>query len=137
MKLFRKKSLHKKSKLVDKTPVDSNINNNILVSIAKKNIREMNFEKYIGHTVTIYVNAGGLVGNGFTGVLMGQSGMTIKLLVIPATPPSCSIGNACNSNINKSLLCLSCPYNENATVGSIAEIPFSSIAAFVHNNLGL
>lgn len=127
MKLFKKKSSHHKVKNAIKIPMEIS---------PEKSIREINFEEYIGHTVTLFVNAGGLGGNGFTGVLIGKTDTYIRLLVIPSRPPACSLGNACKSNSNNVLFCLSCPFNDNAALGTIAEISITSIVAFVHNNLG-
>ncbi|HEY5585930.1 MAG TPA: hypothetical protein VIK78_15750 [Ruminiclostridium sp.] len=125
MKSSPKKSVHKEAKHTEKIPMENN---------SKKSIHKINFEQYIGQTVTVYVNAGGLVGNGFTGVLMGRSDTFIKLLVIPQGPPACSLGNACNSsNTGNVLFCLFCPFNKNVTLGTIAEISIMSIVAFVHN----
>ncbi|MCL2404392.1 MAG: hypothetical protein FWC92_02465 [Defluviitaleaceae bacterium] len=51
--------------------------------------------RYIGHTVTIFTTSGGLSGNGFTGVLAGICGCTVKLITDIGAPPSCPIGSAC------------------------------------------
>ena len=51
--------------------------------------------RYIGQTVTIFTTSGGLSGNGFTGVLAGICGCTIKLITDIGAPPSCPIGSAC------------------------------------------
>lgn len=95
---------------------------------------DMNFRQFTGQTVTVFVNAGGEVGKGFTGVLMGSTHTYIKLLLLPAMPPACSLGNSCSSYGNI-LFCGLCPFNKKAAVGSVAVIPVSSISAFVHNNL--
>jgi len=125
MRLFKKKSKHHRAKHNEKLPIDSNL---------KKNKHEINFKEYIGSTVTVYVDGGGTSGNGFSGVLLGQTTTYIRLLVLPSKPPSCSLGNVCKDSTNNILLCLFCPFNDNATIGTIAEILLSSIVAFVHNN---
>jgi len=51
--------------------------------------------RHIGHTVTIFTTSGGLSGNGFTGVLAGICGCTIKLITDIGAPPACPIGSAC------------------------------------------
>ena len=51
--------------------------------------------RYIGQTVTIFTTSGGLSGNGFTGVLAGICGCTIKLITDIGAPPACPIGSAC------------------------------------------
>lgn len=95
----------------------------------------MDFGKFTGQTVTVFVNAGGEVGKGFTGVLMGSSDTYIRLLMIPSMPPDCSLGNSCKTSNDNALFCALCPYNRKAAVGSMAIIPISNITAFVHNTL--
>ncbi len=95
----------------------------------------MDFGKFTGQTVTVFVNAGGEVGKGFTGVLMGSSDRYIKLLMLPAMPPDCSLGNSCEANKDNAFFCALCPYNRKAALGSMAIIPISNIAAFVHNTI--
>ena len=51
--------------------------------------------RHIGQTVTIFTTSGGLSGNGFTGVLAGICGCTIKLITDIGAPPACPIGSAC------------------------------------------
>ncbi|MHB8064519.1 MAG: hypothetical protein ACYDG2_18115 [Ruminiclostridium sp.] len=125
MKLFKKKSLHHKAKHKKKHPIESDL---------KKSIQKINFEEYIGCTVMIYVDAGGIAGNSFSGVLLGQTATYITLLVLPSKPPSCSLGKTCKGHTNNVLLCVFCPFNDNSTIGKIAEISITSIVAFVHNN---
>jgi hypothetical protein len=93
----------------------------------------LKFEEYIGHTVTLYINAGGMAGNGFTGVLMGYTSTIVKLLILPQATPLCSIGDKCKNTANNVVLCMSCPFNSNAALSRMAEITISSITAFVHN----
>jgi hypothetical protein len=95
---------------------------------------DMDFRQFTGQTVTVFVNAGGEVGKGFTGVLTGSTPTYIKLLMLPAMPPACPLGNACSSYGNI-LFCGLCPFNKKASVGSVAIIPVSNITAFVHNTL--
>ena len=128
MKFYKKKSSHHKSKHTEKATIES---------ITRKSICQMNCEEYIGQVVTVYVNAGGKVGNGFTGFLLEQTNTYIRLMIIPSLQPSCSLKNGCNGNIDNNILCLSCPFNKNAALGAIAEISIDSISAFVHSNLKL
>jgi len=51
--------------------------------------------RFVGQTVTIFTTSGGLSGNGFTGVLAGICGCTVKLITDIGAPPSCPIGSAC------------------------------------------
>ncbi len=133
MRLFKNKSLHHKKKSLhskkhsEKIEIKDNLQNKV---------QQINFEEFVGHTVTVYVNAGGMAGNGFTGVLLQQTATYIRLLVLPSIPPSCSLGSKCRSNDNNNILhCMFCPFNRNSTLGSTADILISNIVAFVHNTL--
>ncbi len=126
MRAYKKKALHNKDKSNMDTPVVKD----------KKDIKfELNFKEYIGQTVTVFVNAGGEVGKGFTGVLLGSTNTYIKLLMLPSMPPACSLGNACTCNTDNILFCALCPFNKKASAGSTAIIPITAISAFIHNNL--
>lgn len=125
MKSLKKKSIHHKKKY-EKIELDIHI---------QGKLDNTNFDEFIGRTVTVYVNSGGLAGNGFTGVLIGKEDTYIRLLIMPATPPACSLNSECFAKSSNTLLCISCPFNDNVTVGAIAEILISSIVAFVHNNI--
>ncbi len=126
MRAYRKKALYNKDKSNTDTPVVKD----------KKEIKfELDFKEYIGQTVTVFVNAGGEVGKGFTGVLMGGTNTYIKLLMLPSMPPACSLGNACTCNTDNILFCALCPFNKKASTGSTAIIPIAAISAFIHNNL--
>jgi hypothetical protein len=92
---------------------------------------KLNFQDYIGQTVTIYVNSGGMAGKGFTGVLMQKTETYARLLIIPAVPPACALGSSCSGRRVNPLFCTLCPYNR--ITGAIAEIPIAAITAFVHN----
>lgn len=96
----------------------------------------INFDEYLGQTVTIYVNAGGAVGNGFTGVLLMCTCAYIKLLVRPSIAPMCSMGNSCNGKNLNPLFCTFCPHADKGPLGTIVDIPITAIVAFVHNALG-
>ncbi len=128
MGLFKKKSLHKKTKHNEK------VRDSMIPRENKKCIQEINFKAFVGQTVTLYVNAGGDAGRGFTGVLLGQSSGVVRLLVLPKAAPLCTLGNACKGINDNIMFCLFCPYNKKVSLGSIAEISISSIVAFVHNN---
>jgi len=51
--------------------------------------------RYIGQTVTIFTQSGGLSGSGFTGVLISIDCNCIRLLTSIGLPPACPIGSAC------------------------------------------
>ncbi|WP_080064572.1 hypothetical protein [Ruminiclostridium hungatei] len=127
MGLFIKKRVHHKNKAEKAAPE---------IKETGGEIHEMGFEQFQGQTVTVFVSGGGEVGKGFTGVLMESCPAYIKLLMLPATPPDCSLGNNCSSRSGNILFCALCPYNKKARPGAVAVIPVSSIAAFVHNTLG-
>ncbi len=130
MRRYKKNALYKKDKSnKDKGNVDTP------VVVKKRDIKfELNFKQYIGQTVTVFVNAGGEVGKGFTGVLLGSTNTYIKLLILPSMPPACSLGNACTCNSDNILFCALCPFNKKASAGSTAIIPIDAISAFIHNN---
>jgi len=51
--------------------------------------------RFIGQTVTIFTQSGGLSGSGFTGVLISADCECIRLLTDFGLPPACPIGSAC------------------------------------------
>ncbi len=102
---------------------------------AGMDITDMNFEGYVGQTVTVYVNAGGAAGKGFTGVLMSRTDTYIRLLVMPALPPACSLGNPCGRGADNILFCALCQYNANSSMGAMAVIPMRNVVAFVHSTV--
>ncbi len=127
MGLFIKKRVHHKNKAEKAAPE---------VKEKGGGIYEIEFEQFQGQTVTVFVSAGGEAGKGFTGVLMESCPQYIKLLMLPGSPPDCSLGNSCSSRSGNVLFCALCPYNKKTRPGAVAVIPVSSIAAFVHNTLG-
>jgi len=50
---------------------------------------------YIGETVTVFVESGGISGAGFTGILLFVNEVYIELLISIALPPACSLNNPC------------------------------------------
>ncbi|MDR2940906.1 MAG: hypothetical protein LBV08_11420 [Clostridiales bacterium] len=95
-----------------------------------------NILKYVGQTVTIFTESGGLSGSGFTGLLAGVSDDTVKVITCIGSPPSCPVGSACNfcnrcrGGINTKPRAVCQPGN---FLGSVTEIPLSKIVAFTHN----
>ncbi len=49
--------------------------------------------KYIGKTVTVFVDAGGPAGLGFTGILSDVDSNSLKLVVNAGPPPACPLKN--------------------------------------------
>ncbi len=109
--------------------------NKVEVIETDKKLCNIKFTEYLGQTVTVYVNAGGMVGNGFTGVLIGYENTYIRILVSPSAAPACSMGNSCNGRTANPLFCVFCPYAQNNPLGTMVEIPVNAIVAFVHNVL--
>ena len=56
--------------------------------------------RFIGQTITIFTQSGGLSGSGFTGVLISADCECIRLLTDFGLPPSCPIGSACTGGFN-------------------------------------
>jgi hypothetical protein len=149
---MKKRSSHHKAKQDKRTPkthiLDEHIpdksksyamegqtltNSNKQEKYSKDSIGGMNYNEYIGQMVTVYVDAGGIAGKGFTGILMGQTDLCISILVLPSVLPSCSMRNTCSSKSDNILFCLFCPYNDNSKTAMVAEITKISIVALVHN----
>lgn len=82
----------------------------------------MSLARYISQTVTIYTVSGGQSGSGFTGVLLEVCKDHIRILTSTASPPACPFGDISGYSDEKTI-----------SLGSIAEIPLSKIAAFIHN----
>ena len=118
--------------------------------------------RYVGQTVTIFTTSGGLSGNGFTGVLAGICGCTIKLITDIGAPPACPIGSACCGGFFEGGFedvgfegvgmppgicgmmgrCREgrrgrrrgrCGWGGSSWLGSVTEIPIDKIASFTHN----
>ena len=51
--------------------------------------------RYIGWTVTVFTESGGVSGCGFTGVLISIDCNCIRLLTSMGLPPACPVGSAC------------------------------------------
>jgi len=110
--------------------------------------------KYIGKTVTVFVNAGGPSGCGLTGILSDVDNTSLKLIVSIGPPPSCPLNNQCHQNFARLLHGCSNYYHDPCfdvrhfygfywpqtykpyfQIGSVAYILLSSITAFVHNSI--
>lgn len=129
---MKKKKIKKSRRNPDR--IDKTNSDNIIeVRTPIKECNLITFDKYIGQTVTVYINAGGAAGNGFTGILISCGNKLIKLLVYPSSKPSCALGDSCQQNITNPFFCSFCPYAENKYLGTMVEIPVEGIIAFVHN----
>lgn len=97
--------------------------------------------RYVGQTVTVFTNSGGLSGSGFTGVLVSCDCNCIRLLCDVGAAPACPIGSSCAGfgNFGNSGLGFGLPaYSNNSCcginpLGSIAIIPTCAIVCFTHN----
>jgi len=95
-----------------------------------------NMLNYCGQTVTIFTTSGGISGAGFTGVLVGVSCDTIKLIVTLGPAPDCACGSACGCPCTCGPFRMSvngCGGCNSNFVGAIAEIPVDKVVSFVHN----
>lgn len=108
-------------------------------------------KRFIGQTVTIFTESGGLSGCGFTGVLVSVDDCFVRLITRVGGAPSCPVGsdcgcdygNGCNDNYGWGYGGYGygggyggkgkgdCGYYN--PLGSITVIPLQSIASFVHN----
>ena len=124
--IINKANTHKADTHNSTSNVINNISNN-------KSLGYNNFKAYIGKTVTVYVNGGGISGSGFTGVLLGSDEVVVRLLTQPASAPACALGGACDTYIKAPILCAVCPNAQQFNLGIVVEIPIWNIVAFVHN----
>jgi len=86
---------------------------------------------YIGETVTVFVESGGISGAGFTGILLFVNEVYIELLISIALPrhapeQSCILYPVCSYGLGQS-------YSHFSPLGSLAIIPVDKITSFVHN----
>jgi len=56
--------------------------------------------RFIGQTITIFTQSGGLSGSGFTGVLISADCECIRLLTDFGLPPACPVGSACTGRMD-------------------------------------
>ncbi|EPR08023.1 hypothetical protein [Ruminiclostridium papyrosolvens] len=119
--------------------------------------------KYIGQTVTIFTSSGGESGSGFTGVLMTVNCAFVRLLTRIGPAPGCALGNSCSNfsvgggndpgfgtgccgGFGPGMSGHMIPSNMNSaqsaggwdsipvySVGSVTDIPITSIVSFVHS----
>ena len=115
--------------------------------------------RYVGQTVTIWTESGGLSGSGFTGALVAVYGGTVRLITNIGAPPSCPIGSCCTGPVgNFGVGGMGYGYNPVGVgafggtyggpfygsgfdgtcnpcnfLGSITEIPIDRIVSFTHN----
>jgi hypothetical protein len=95
------------------------------VAICKQNCKKKfaeNIAGYIGQTVTIFVNAGGIAGMGFTGILISANCEYVRLITRIGPAPACPLTNS-RTSYGKFI----------NSLGSVASIPISKITSFTHN----
>jgi len=56
--------------------------------------------RFIGQTITIFTQSGGLSGSGFTGVLISADCECVRLLTDFGLPPACPVGSACTGGFD-------------------------------------
>ena len=101
--------------------------------------------RYIGRTVTVFTESGGISGSGFTGVLVHVGETVKKLITDIGAAPACSLGSSCTSSYAE---CYggygyggygagygANAYRGSSLLGSIADIPINKIVSFTHDAL--
>lgn len=90
------------------------------------------FCNHVGETVTIYTKSGGQSGFGFTGVVLGVTNDTVRLITRIGPAPGCALGSDCTCHGGRRG-----DYRDNyrdiRNIGSVVDIPLDSIAAVVYN----
>ena len=97
--------------------------------------------RYIGQTVTIFTESGGLSGSGFTGVLISVDCKCIRLLTAFGAPPACPVGSACGgfddrfnnngwSNSGFNWGCDEARWNNGYPFGSLCVIPTARVVSY-------
>lgn len=91
--------------------------------------------RFVGETVTIFTESGGLSGSGFTGVVLSVNDSFVRLVTQIGPPPACPISDICDyDNGPKVNACGQRPPNGHLRmVGSVCDIPICQIVAFCHN----
>jgi hypothetical protein len=93
-------------------------------------------ERFVGRTVTVFTESGGLSGSGFTGILASIDCNSLRLITQVGAAPSCAIGSSCSNglldNCNNYKNC-SNGYYHNNWLGSVTVIPLCKIVSFTHN----
>jgi len=83
--------------------------------------------RYVGHTVTIFTESGGLSGEGFTGVLIGVDRGCFRLIHSLGMAPACPLTSFRCKGRGR-------PFRGNP-LGSNVVIPVSAIVSFVHHSV--
>jgi hypothetical protein len=91
--------------------------------------------RYIGQTVTIFTQSGGVTGCGFTGVLMSVNDCYVRLLTSVGAAPDCPIGSrCCKPSCDTSYGNYGGNYGGCGNyLGSVIVIPKDKIVSFCHN----
>ncbi|HOM02869.1 MAG TPA: hypothetical protein PLH43_08600 [Acetivibrio sp.] len=92
---------------------------------------------YIGETVTVFVESGGISGAGFTGILLFANEVYIELVISIAPPPACSLNNLCitHPDFPCGIGHFHPPSIPLYNAGAFAVIPVDKIISFAHNNI--
>ncbi|PKM51035.1 MAG: hypothetical protein CVV02_08870 [Firmicutes bacterium HGW-Firmicutes-7] len=102
--------------------------------------------KFIGQTVTIFTESGGLSGSGFTGILIAANDCFVKLIAKIGAAPDCPVGSTCGIPPRLGFggyggFGGGCGYGYDGIganlayggLGSVVVIPTDKIVSFVHN----
>lgn len=91
-----------------------------------------NLSKYIGQTVSVFTTSGGSSGQGFTGLLLSVNSDFIKVITQIGPAPGSLLGFYYTASLGNNMQ----NQLDINSLGSVADIPIRSIAAFVHNAVG-
>lgn len=94
--------------------------------------------RFIGQTVTIFTESGGLSGSGFTGILIAANDCFVKLIAKIGAAPDCPVGSTCGfpPRAGYGVGYGGCGYDYPVAyggLGSVVVIPTDKIVSFVHN----
>lgn len=87
--------------------------------------------KFVGETVTVFTESGGISGCGFTGFLIDVNCCFIRIVNKQGTEPTCPLGSSCCEKGEEKTDMMK--PQKHFTVGSVTDIPIDKIVAFTHN----
>jgi hypothetical protein len=89
--------------------------------------------KFVGETVTVFTESGGISGCGFTGFLIDVDCCFVRIVSKQGAEPTCPLGSACCDKDDKKEECGRPSKQVYYSVGSVSDIPIDKIVAFTHN----
>lgn len=90
-------------------------------------------ERFVGRTVTIFTESGGLSGSGFTGVLLSVDCNIVRLLADVGAPPACAVGSSCDRDFTALGGRDRGFHFDGNPLGAVCIIPTNKIVCFTHN----